>query len=152
MRILVQRVAFASVEVDGAVVAAIQCGILALVGFRKGDSRAQLADMASKLLHLRIFSDDRERLHFSLLDSKGELLLVPQFTLYAETSKGRRPDFFNALEPQFAKELFEEFVEECRKLNPSKLGTGVFQAHMKVSLLNDGPVTLMLDTDAANLP
>jgi D-tyrosyl-tRNA(Tyr) deacylase len=149
VRILLQRVTHASVEVEGEVVAAIHNGIVALVGFKKGDSRAHLAEMASKLLHLRIFPDDRERLHFSLLDSKGELLLVPQFTLYGDTSKGRRPDFFNALEPQLAKELFEEFVEECRKLNPSKLGTGVFQAHMKVSLLNDGPVTLMLESPAA---
>lgn len=146
MRVLVQRVTRASVTVDGKIVGAIERGLLAFVGFRKGDSAELLTPLAEKLTNLRVFPDERDRLHFSVLDIRGGLLLVPQFTLYGDTKKGRRPDFFDALEPELAESLFNQFVDQVRVFKPERLETGIFRAHMQVELLNDGPVTLMLES------
>jgi D-tyrosyl-tRNA(Tyr) deacylase len=145
MRALLQRVNSASVRVDGETVGAIAQGYLVFIGFKKGDEEAAIAPLVKKIVELRLFPDDRGRPHFSLLDVCGELLVVSQFTLYADTSKGRRPEFFAAMEPQEAERFYELFLAECRKFSGLKLASGRFRAHMTVSLENDGPVTLLVE-------
>ncbi len=144
MKVLLQRVSSASVTVDGTVRGAIDRGLLLLVGFGQGDTVAALAPMAEKLAVMRIFPNEQGRFHFSVKDIGGGVLLIPQFTLFADTSKGRRPEFFGALPPAEATKLFDAFVEEFTKLGVSPVEKGVFGADMKVSLLNDGPVTIMV--------
>lgn len=146
MKILLQRVSSASVVVSGETCGAIERGLLLLVGFGKEDNLDTLRPMAEKLVNLRVFPNDQGKFHYSILDIKGELLLVPQFTLYADTRKGRRPEFFSALEPKAATQLFDALCLEFSNLGVSKVATGIFGADMKVSLLNDGPVTIMLDS------
>ncbi|MBX7145470.1 MAG: D-tyrosyl-tRNA(Tyr) deacylase [Oligoflexia bacterium] len=145
MRALLQRVSVGRVSVEGRLLGEIGPGIVALIGFGQQDSENSLAPMLENLLNLRIFPDERGRFHFSLLDTKGGLLLIPQFTLYAETSSGRRPDFFGALAPEKAKHLFEQFVKMAEAAAAGSFGCGEFGAHMLVEILNDGPVTIMLD-------
>lgn len=146
MKVLLQRVSSASVDVDGATIGSIGAGLLLLVGFGKADTEAALEPMAKKLLNMRIFPDERGRFHFSLLDQGGALLLVPQFTLFADTDKGRRPEFFSALDPALAEQLFLEFTETVKKLGVKEIATGRFGAHMQVRLENDGPVTIMVES------
>lgn len=145
MKVLLQRVSEAEVKVEQQSIGKIGPGILALVGFGKGDDLSKLKPMADKLLNLRIFPDQRGRFDKSILDSAGAILLVPQFTLYADCSAGRRPDFFASLEPALAKDLFEKFVAQVKNSAIAQVQTGEFGAHMHVSLLNDGPVTIMLE-------
>ena len=149
MRIVVQRVNSSNVTVDGSVVGSVGRGLLLLVGFGADDTPevlpAKLAAAAEKVAHLRIFPDDAGRFHLSVLDVGGEILAVPQFTLYADTTKGRRPDFFRALHPEQATHRFDEFVEALRTTGVRNVATGVFGAHMKVALENDGPVTILLE-------
>lgn len=144
MRILLQRVNHASVRVGDALVGEIGRGLLLLVGFRRGDSAALLPVMAEKITHLRVFPDEQGRFHHSVGEVRGSLLLVPQFTLYGECSKGRRPDFGGALPGAEAAPLFEQFVEVMRARG-HPVATGRFGAHMEVALENDGPVTLMIE-------
>lgn len=146
MRILLQRVAKAEVRVEQQTIGKIGPGLLALVGFGKGDSESKLKPMAEKLLHLRVFPDERGRFDKSILDTSGALLLVPQFTLYADCSAGRRPDFFAALEPVAANDLFNSFVAQVNLQGAKIVEIGQFGAHMQVSLVNDGPVTIMLES------
>ncbi len=146
MKILLQRVAHARVSVEGAVVGSIANGLLLLVGFGTGDSDKLLRPMAEKVLNLRLFPQGEKSFHLSSLEANTGALLVPQFTLYAEVSKGRRPDFFGALEPALATSLFDSFVQTVRSLATGAVATGQFGAHMHVELLNDGPVTIMLDS------
>lgn len=146
MKLIAQRVAGAHVVVKDEQVAKIGQGILALCGFGKDDTGACLEPMLEKIINLRIFSDSNGRFHYSLLDTEGELLLVPQFTLYADTTKGRRPEFFNAMPPQQAEEYFNSFLTLAQQRLPGKVFAGVFGAHMQVSLVNDGPVTISLET------
>jgi len=145
VRALVQRVAKASVTVDGAVVGRIGQGLAVLVGVGKDDAEADASLLARKLVELRIFADDASKFNRSLKDVGGELLLVSQFTLYADTRKGRRPSFTDAAPPDQANALFERLVALLRQ-DGRKVETGVFGAHMVVELHNDGPVTVMLDT------
>ncbi len=145
MKVVLQRVNSASVEVQEKNVGAISRGLLLLVGLGKEDSEASLRPMAEKIVHMRIFPDDAGRFHHSLIDVRGEILAVSQFTLFADTSKGRRPDFFAAMEPAEANRLFEKFVDLFRQLGITKVATGTFGAHMNVRLDNDGPVTICLD-------
>ena len=145
MKIVLQRVSQASVEVEGKVVGEIETGIMALCGFGKEDDSSCLAPLASKLANLRIFPDEKGRFHYSLLDTEGGLLCVPQFTLYADTSKGRRPEFFSAKDPGEAIKLFDAFVLGCKNQGLKKVESGVFGAEMKVSLVNEGPVTITLE-------
>lgn len=145
MRILLQRTTHASVTVDGATVGEAGAGLLLLVGFGQGDDQSKLTPAASKVLNMRIFSDEQGRFNRSCLDVAGEILAVSQFTLYADTSQGRRPGFHLALEPDRASQLFDEFVAELRKQGASRVATGQFGAHMKVALENDGPVTIMVE-------
>jgi D-tyrosyl-tRNA(Tyr) deacylase len=146
MRAVVQRVTEASVTVAGEVTGRIDAGLCALVGVGRDDSDADADTLADKVVRLRIFEDAAGKMNQSLLDAGGALLAVSQFTLYADTSKGRRPSFVSAMEPGRAEQLFERFCAACRKLGVT-VATGRFRTHMSVSLVNDGPVTLLLDTD-----
>ncbi len=145
MRVVIQRVNYASITVDGKITGEIEKGLAVLVGFGREDDKTKLKPMAKKLLNMRIFSDDNGKFMFSLLDINGEILLVPQFTLYADTDKGRRPDFYNAMPPSEASLLFDALVQEMKKEAPSKVATGIFGADMKFKLENDGPVTIAVE-------
>lgn len=125
-------------------------GLLCLVGFNREDVAGVLEHMADKLIHLRIFADEHGRMNRSLVETGGGLVLVPQFTLYADCRKGRRPGFSDALEPAAAREMFEAFVQICRE-HLSGVIAGRFGAHMKVHLVNDGPVTILLDSNELRL-
>lgn len=145
MRLVLQRVLQASVQVEENLVAEIGMGLLAFVGLGQADDYSKLAPAAKKMLELRIFPDQDDRFQYSALDCSAEILLVPQFTLYADTSKGRRPDFFSALKPELAQTLFLQFVELVQSRANSKVAAGQFGANMAVSLINSGPVTICLN-------
>ncbi len=146
MRALLQRVSKASVTVDKQVVGRIKKGLLVLFGVGKNDDESHIKILVEKIIHLRIFEDEAGKMNLSLLDIRGEVLVVSQFTLYADVSKGRRPSFINAAHPTIAEPLFEHFK---RALADYKLtvASGVFGADMSVELCNDGPVTIWLDSD-----
>ncbi len=140
---LLQRVLNASVEVDGAIIARIGPGLLVLVGVERGDDGAGAERLAERLLGYRVFADEQGKMNLSLLDTGGEMLLVPQFTLAADTHKGSRPGFSTAAEPAHGEALFEQLLGCLRRRLPG-VASGQFGAHMAVSLVNDGPVTLSL--------
>lgn len=144
MKALIQRVKYANVVVDGKTIGAIDEGILALIGVEKGDDEAKADKLLHRLLNYRIFSDDEGKMNRSLIDINGGLLLVSQFTLTAETHKGLRPGFSTAAPPAEGERLFNYLVENA-KAGHENVETGEFGADMKVSLLNDGPVTFMLE-------
>ena len=144
MKLVVQRVSNASVEVDSKIIGEIDDGLMVLVGFGDGDTSREADYLANKLVKLRIFEDDEGRMNKSVLDIGGKVLLVPQFTLYAHTKKNR-PSFHKALSPDKATELFDYFCEKCSQL--VSVETGEFGAFMKVSLLNNGPVTILLEKE-----
>ncbi len=144
MRVLTQRVSRASVSVAGECIASIDRGLLLLIGFRVGDNVESLKYLAHKVVNLRIFDGEDGRLHNSVLDIKGEILAVPQFTLNADTRKGRRPDFTKALSPPEASYFFNEFVTELERELGRTVETGKFGAYMLVDNVNDGPFTIML--------
>ena len=146
MRALVQRVSEAAVEVDGAITGAISGGLLILLGAANGDDEATARRMAEKVVGLRIFSDEQGRFNLSLQDIGGEALVVSQFTLLADTRKGKRPSFLLAAPPEQAAALVDTFAGHL-EANGIPVAHGVFGAHMRVSLVNDGPVTIMLDSD-----
>lgn len=149
MRILVQRIAEGWVETNGIATLRAGHGLLALVGFRTGDAESLLEPMATKLIHLRVLADDHGRMNRALPETGGRLLLVPQFTLYADSSEGRRPSFVRAMPPAQAQDLYDRFVTCCRNLcAPAgvEVLTGTFGAMMQVHLVNDGPVTILLDS------
>jgi D-aminoacyl-tRNA deacylase len=147
MRALVQRVTHAKVEVAGVVSGDIGVGLLVLLGAARNDAPADADYLAEKIVHLRIFADAAGKMNRSLLETRGALLVVPQFTLYGDCRKGRRPSFDQAAPPEEARALYEHFVAAARRLCPH-VETGVFQAHMSVSLVNDGPVTLIVESPA----
>lgn len=147
MRVVLQRVSRARVSVGDRTVGEIGPGHLLLVGFRDGDGEEQLAWMAEKILGLRVFPDEEGRMNLGLTDSGGDLMVVSQFTLYGDTRKGRRPSFVEAAAPEVAIPLYERFVELLRQRAPSRVETGEFGAMMAVELVNDGPVTFLLDRD-----
>lgn len=140
---LLQRVSHASVVVEGTTVGAIERGLLVLVGVEKGDDHANAARLLERLLGYRVFPDEAGKMNLSLRDIGGGLLLVPQFTLPADTRKGTRPSFSSAAPPELGKQLFDHFVEAARAQH-AQVATGIFGADMKVSLTNDGPVTFWL--------
>ena len=146
MKAVVQRVSRASVVVDGDEVGAIDSGLLVLLGVAKGDSGEQAAWMAKKIVSLRIFEDEEGRMNRSVAETGGSVLAVSQFTLLGDARKGRRPSFVAAAPPEEARALYEDLVAEVAEQGV-RVATGVFQAHMEVSLVNDGPVTLILDTE-----
>ena len=146
MRLVIQRVQYGEVKVDNQVVGSIQKGFVVLVGISDTDDN-QIADkMLKKMMNLRIFDDAQGKTNLSLADVGGEILMISQFTLYADCRNGNRPSFVKAGKPEHANTLYEYMIEECRKSCP-KVEHGIFGADMKVSLLNDGPFTIVLDSD-----
>lgn len=144
MRLVVQRVKNAKVEVEGKTVGSINQGFLVLLGVTHTDTKAEADYLVKKLCNLRVFEDENGKMNLGLKDVEGELLIVSQFTLYADCSQGNRPSFINAANPDVANELYEYFCEKCKEQN-IKVEKGIFGAGMKVSLLNDGPVTIILE-------
>jgi len=145
MKALVQRVSRASVSVNDRIVGKIGPGLVVLLGVAQGDSKDDASYLANKMVNLRIFADESGKSSLSALDTRGDILIVSQFTLLADTRKGRRPDFTNAAPPDLAKELYEFFVEQVRATG-IKVETGLFQEHMLVEILNNGPVTISLES------
>lgn len=144
MKLVVQRVKNAKVEVENKVVGSINKGFLVLLGVTHNDNQ-EIADyLVKKLCNLRVFEDENEKMNLSIKDVGGDLLIVSQFTLYADTTGGNRPSFIEAAKPDMANELYEYFCDKCSKENIN-VQKGVFGAHMEVSLINDGPVTIMLE-------
>ena len=145
MKFVIQRVAHASVAVDGETAGSINKGFLVLIGVSQTDTKDIAGKMVKKMTGLRIFDDENGKTNLSLTDVGGELLLISQFTLYADCKKGNRPSFINAGKPDMANELYEYIISECRKQFHTE--KGIFGADMKVELLNDGPFTILLDSD-----
>ena len=146
MRVLIQRVSYAKVEVEGAVTGSINNGLLVFLGVEDADTAEDLNWLVQKIIKMRIFSDSEGKMNLSVSDVQGELLVVSQFTLHAGTRKGNRPSFIKAGKPDFANKMYEQFMDEMRKASGLKVESGVFGADMKVSLLNDGPVTIWMDS------
>ena len=145
MRVLVQRVSQAQVQVAGSTVGAIQRGLLVLLGIRDGDSLDDVAYLASKVVRLRIFEDAQGKMNYDVQEIEGAVLVVSQFTLYGDCRKGRRPSFTRAAPPELAHNLYEAFLEAVAKHGVA-VAHGVFGEHMAVNLINDGPVTLLIDS------
>ncbi len=145
MRALLQRVSQASVEADGQIVGAIQRGLVVFLGISKDDGVEDAACLAGKVVHLRIFPDADGKMNRSLIEAEGSLLVISQFTLYGDCRKGRRPSFDEAARPEQARALYEQFVSLCRAFGVS-VETGIFQAMMRVHLVNDGPVTFLCES------
>ena len=143
MLIVLQRVLNASVNIDNSTYSSIEKGFVALVGFQPGDNENDLSFMVRKILRIRIFDDENGALNQSISDINGDILLVPNFTLAADTSRGNRPGFSTAMPPTDAKEMFEKFVDDVSSLHAS-VSSGLFGADMQVSLINDGPITISL--------
>ncbi|MTI33373.1 D-aminoacyl-tRNA deacylase [Xanthovirga aplysinae] len=146
MRVVIQRVSEASVTIEGKVNGSIGKGLMILVGIEEDDKQGDIAWLGKKIVNLRIFEDEEGKMNKSLLDINGELLVVSQFTLHASTKKGNRPSYIKAAKPQIAIPLYDNFVEELESLTNKKIHTGEFGADMKVMLINDGPVTITIDT------
>jgi D-aminoacyl-tRNA deacylase len=146
MRAVVQRVSRAKVTVEGSVTGEIGAGLMILLGVGKEDTSAVAFSMAEKSANLRIFQDSAGKMNLSLLDVKGSALVISQFTLYGDARGQRRPSFISAAPPELAKRLYEEFCEALRKLGVT-VGTGIFQAMMSVELVNEGPVTILVDSE-----
>lgn len=144
MKAVVQRVTHASVKVDGEIKGEIGNGLLVLLGVGLNDTQEDAQKLARKIANLRIFSDENDKINLSVNDINGSMLVISQFTLYADCRKGNRPNFMNAGKPDEAERLYEYFADECKKLVPD-VQKGVFGADMKVELLNDGPFTVILD-------
>ncbi|MDE2841961.1 MAG: D-aminoacyl-tRNA deacylase [Chloroflexota bacterium] len=151
MRALIQRVSRATVSVDGREMGAIGAGLVALVGVSREDDETDAQYLVDKTVNLRIFADDQNRFNLSALDTGAGLLVVSQFTLYGDTRKGRRPDFTSAAPPEQAERLYQHIVG-LFEATGLPVATGVFQEHMQVSLENDGPVTIMLDSADRHRP
>ncbi len=144
MKLVVQRVTNSQVTVEGKITGKIGKGYLVLLGVTHTDTKEVADYLVKKLCNLRVFTDENDKMNLSIKDIDGELLIVSQFTLYADSQKGNRPSFVNSAKPEMAEKLYEYFVEQCRK-EVKNVGTGIFGAHMKVELLNDGPVTIILE-------
>ena len=151
MRALIQRVVRASVSVDNQVVGSIMHGLVAFLGVGVGDTEEDVNYVVEKIVHLRIFGDAEERFNLSALETRAQVLLVSQFTLYADTRKGRRPSFVGAASPQTAEPMFQLMASLLRERG-LHVDTGRFQQHMLVSLVNDGPVTILLDSQDRHKP
>lgn len=145
MRAIIQRVNFASVKVSGEIVSEIEKGLLVFVGFSNNDTESDLEYIYNKILGLRIFEDENEKMNLSVIDKNYEILVVSQFTLYGDCRKGKRPNFMESLNPSDAKIIYEKFLNLFEK-NGVEIKSGIFAADMKISLENDGPVTIQLDS------
>ena len=147
MKAVIQRVNRAKVTVDGKVTGEISKGFLVLLGVVEGDTENEMKLLAKKVAGIRIFEDENEKMNLSLDQVDGEVLVVSQFTLCADTSHGRRPSFISSAKPDIANELYEKFKAELRALGVKKVESGIFAADMQVELVNDGPVTIIMDTE-----
>lgn len=148
MRAVIQRVSEASVKVDGNITGAIETGLLVLLGIEDADTEDDIRWLCNKIVNLRIFNDEQGVMNKSVIDCAGDILLISQFTLHASTKKGNRPSYIKAGKPEFAAPLYEKMITQLASDLGKKIKTGVFGADMKVSLLNDGPVTIIIDTKA----
>lgn len=146
MRIVIQRVSEASVTVDHKIISAIQHGMLVLVGIENTDTEEDIDWLVKKMIQLRIFDDENGVMNLCIQDVNGEILIVSQFTLHASTKKGNRPSYIRASRPEFAIPMYEKFVKAAENALGKKVGTGIFGAMMEVSLVNDGPVTIIIDS------
>lgn len=146
MKVVIQRVSKASVTINNAEVASIYNGLLVLLGIVPEDTEEDINWLVKKITNCRIFNDDNQVMNLSLLDTKGEVIVVSQFTLHASTKKGNRPSYIKAARPEVAIPLYETFIKNLQSVLPSKVQTGQFGADMKVRLLNDGPVTIIMDS------
>ncbi|MNS12469.1 D-tyrosyl-tRNA(Tyr) deacylase [compost metagenome] len=146
MKVVIQRVSAASVTIDGKIVADIQKGLLVLVGIEDADTQEDIEWLTGKITQLRIFGDENDVMNLSVQDVDGDLIVVSQFTLHASTKKGNRPSYIKASKPDIAIPIYENFVKSLESKLLKKVQTGVFGADMKVSLLNDGPVTIIIDS------
>ncbi|WET01066.1 D-aminoacyl-tRNA deacylase [Flavobacterium sp. YJ01] len=146
MKIVIQRVSHASVTVDGQKTADIQKGLLVLVGIEDADTQEDIDWLAGKIIKMRIFGDENDVMNCSIQDIDGDIIVVSQFTLHASTKKGNRPSYIKASKPEFAIPMYEKFVQTLEKEFQKKIQTGIFGADMKVSLINDGPVTILIDS------
>jgi len=146
MKAVIQRVSRASVTVDGKIISEIKSGLLILLGIEDADSDEDIEWLSRKIINLRIFNDSEGVMNHSLLDIDGDAIVVSQFTLHASTKKGNRPSYIKAAKPDVAVPLYENFIRQLEKDLGKKVGTGIFGADMKVDLLNDGPVTIGIDT------
>lgn len=144
MKLVVQRVKKAEVKVDGNIIGKIDKGFLVLIGIKVGDTKEQANYLVKKLCNLRVFSDENDKMNLSIKDVKGKLLIVSQFTLYGDCSQGNRPSFIEAARPEEANPLYEYFCNQC-ELNNIEVQKGIFGADMKVELINDGPVTIIIE-------
>lgn len=145
MKAVIQRVSRAQVRVEGKIIGEIGRGLLILLGVGRGDTAAEGDSLLNKIIHLRIFEDDQGKMNLSLLDCGGEVMIISQFTLYADCRQGRRPSFSEAGSPEAARSLYESFVDQAKRRG-IRVATGIFQARMEVELVNSGPVTILLDT------
>ncbi len=147
MKAVIHRVTAANVNVDGETVGECQKGFLVLFGAAEGDTVADAELLAKKTANLRVFCDSEDKMNLSILDVEGEILAISQFTLLADVKKGNRPSFINAMEPNEAEKLYKHYCEKLREFGVKKVDEGVFGADMQVSLINDGPVTIIYDTE-----
>lgn len=146
MRAVIQRVSRASVTVDGKIISEIKAGLLILLGIEHEDTTADIEWLSRKIANLRIFNDESGVMNTSLFESKGDAIVVSQFTLHASTKKGNRPSYMKAAKPEISIPLYEKFIRQLQNYLGKPVGTGVFGADMKVDLLNDGPITIIIDT------
>ena len=147
MRVVIQRVSQASVTIDGKIVSEIGHGLMILVGFEDIDAGKNMDWLCAKIVNMRIFSDKEDKMNLSILDVGGDILAVSQFTLHASTRKGNRPSFIRAAPPAVSEPLYNAFVKRLGELLGKPIATGIFGADMKVALVNDGPVTIVMDTE-----
>ena len=150
MRAVIQRVSEASVTIDGKEKAAINKGLLVLIGIEEADSQTDIEWLSGKIVRLRVFSDENQLMNLSIQNMKGEILVISQFTLFADTKKGNRPSYIRAARPEIAIPIYNRFLEQLTKDLAAKVYSGEFGADMKVKLINDGPVTLFIDTKNKN--
>jgi len=146
MRVVIQKVTEASVSIENQTVASIDKGLLVLVGIEDGDTNEDIAWLSSKIVNLRVFDDDNGVMNLSIKEVGGEVLIVSQFTLHASTKKGNRPSYIKAARPEVAIPIYEAFIKQVESLLGKRVPTGQFGAMMQVSLCNDGPVTILIDT------
>jgi len=146
MRAIIQRVRHSSVSINGETHAQIGKGFLVLLGIEEADTQEDLIWLSNKIIGLRIFNDANEKMNLSISDIQGEILLVSQFTLFASTLKGNRPSFIRAARPEHAIPLYEQFISQLKNTLPQKVQTGVFGADMQIELVNDGPVSIVIDS------
>tara|TARA_A100001011_G_scaffold79820_1_gene82669 strand:+ start:951 stop:1394 length:444 start_codon:yes stop_codon:yes gene_type:complete len=145
LKLVVQRVKKSNLKIKNKLYSSINTGMVILIGISKNDNYEMAKELANKIIKLRIFNDDNGKMNKNIIQIKGEVLVVSQFTLYADTNKGNRPSFINAAKPELAISLYNHFIDELQKLISSKVRTGKFGAEMKIELINDGPVTIILE-------